>query len=191
MLATYSESDPTMSEQPQPAVIRLDTCRSDAEGSTKSNGRKVFATERYADETHLEETEWAPPAVVETGPGAFEVATLTEFTKQDRHRHRRSTEHYIVLAGHLELLVDDAGPVRLEAGDHIVLPPGVVHEVLEQEPTAAPGSPPTTLVRVIATDCHGAADKEVQLEEGGPWHVWAELDADQRRNAYRVQPPRS
>ena len=102
------------------------------------------------------EAAWLPPAEGEKCPvivaPAWEMATFTEVTAQDRHFHRQGTEIYMVLSGIMTINV--AGDVfTLSEGDTIVVNPGAVHEVLRDERSF--------LARVIAVDCGGADDKFV------------------------------
>ena len=153
-----------------------------------NNGRKVLATELWPQrgEHALEIPEWSPSAVVATGTGGLEVSTLTEHTRQDRHKHLRATEIYTVLRGSLAVRLEDGEPLELAVGDELVVLPGTVHELLPPAPRGA--SAPELLVRVHAIASGGAADKLVQLEPEGPWRVWPELSLDERDRALRTGP---
>lgn len=98
---------------------------------------------------------WLPPAEGEKCPvivaPAWEMASFTEVTAQDRHHHLQGTEIYMVLKGTMTINVD--GDVfTLSEGDTIVVSPGAVHEVSRR------GS---FLARVVTVDCGGADDKFV------------------------------
>jgi quercetin dioxygenase-like cupin family protein len=150
-----------------------------------NNGRKVLVTRIWPDkERPIEDPEWhAEPEggrtpVLETGPGGLEIATCTEKSAQDRHKHLAGTEIYTVLSGRLAIYVDDQGPIELAEGDEIVILPGTVHQVV-------PGG--RMLVRIHAPACRGEDDKYVQLEPGGEWVRWSDLSPDQRRRAHRMR----
>lgn len=92
---------------------------------------------------------WLPPAEGEKCPvivaPAWEMASFTETTAQDRHYHLRGTEIYSVLSGTMQIEVD-GDLYLLDEGDTIVVNPGAVHEVLRES---------TFLARVITVDCGG------------------------------------
>jgi len=98
---------------------------------------------------------WLPPAESEKCPvivaPAWEMASFTETTAQDRHYHRRGTEIYSVLSGTMS--VDVEGELfSLYEGDMLVVNPGAVHVVLREG---------CFLARVITVDCGGTDDKFV------------------------------
>jgi mannose-6-phosphate isomerase-like protein (cupin superfamily) len=156
-----------------------------------NKGRKHVAIEVMPqfEEFEIRDPLWRPPAVLSTSQGGFEVATLTEFTGQDRHKHERATEIYTVLRGEFRMSINDGPPLMLRAWDEIVVLPGTVHEVMAgpTRPHKA-GEQFDLLVRVHAIGTTGAADKFVQLEHGGPWHRWNELGPAERARAYRKSP---
>jgi len=159
-------------------------------GAENNNGRKICATTVMPKfgEAEIRDPQWQVPAVLPTGEGGLEVATLTEFTGQDRHKHQKSTEIYTVLRGEFQIYVDDAGPLTLRAGDEIVILPGTVHEVIHRERRARDASESfDLLVRVHAINCHGVDDKYVQLELDGEWRQWSSLSKEDRTRAYREQ----
>jgi len=173
-------------------LVRRERVEEDVErlGAAGNNGRKVCATRvlRELGERELDDPEWNAPAVLPTGPGGLEISTLTEFTAQDRHKHERSTEVYTVLRGELSVWIDDRGPLRLAAGDELVVLPGTVHELVRAKRRARePEEPFDLLVRVHAFPCHGATDKLVQLVPGGEWLRWDGLSETEKRSAWRKQ----
>jgi mannose-6-phosphate isomerase-like protein (cupin superfamily) len=159
-------------------------------GLQDNNGRRVCATEvlqRFG-EYQIDNPHWMPPAILPTGNGGFEIGTLTEFAAQDRHKHESAIEIYTVLAGRMEIYIDDAGPHALDAGDEVVILPGAIHEVIQKKRRPrGPGETFELLVRVHAIGCRGADDKFVQLEAGGEWRRWSELSPEQRSAAYKLQ----
>jgi quercetin dioxygenase-like cupin family protein len=136
------------------------------EPKEKNNGRKMLVNEVFCEtERPIVDPEWRPEPqdghtpVFETGYGGLEIATFTEKAAQDRHKHLASLETYTVLEGRMTIRIADADKVTLEAGDELVVLPGVVHEVLEsKEPF---------LTRVHAINCYGPQDKYV--EKNGVW----------------------
>ena len=107
-------------------------------------------------------------------PGGFEIASFTEFSAQDRHKHDRAVEIYTVLEGRMEMYIDDAGPYLFGSGDEVVILPGTVHEIVQKKRRARnPGEPFDMLVRVHVIGCYGAEDKYVQVEAGQEWRRWS------------------
>jgi quercetin dioxygenase-like cupin family protein len=148
-----------------------------------NNGRKVCAAEviEAFGEHAILEPAWRPAAVLPTGTGGFEIATFSEHSAQDRHKHLMGAEIYSVIRGELAIYIDDEGPYVLRAGDEVVILPGTVHE-------AAPRSS-RLLVRVHSLNCSGAEDKYVQMSPGGAWRPWSELTPDEKQRAYRKCSP--
>lgn len=154
-------------------ILRKDIVKSDWKISIvpkeNNNGRKVLVNEifpkaeRPIDDPELK-PEPPPPAghtpVFETGYGGVEIASFTEKAGQDRHKHFASMEIYTVLEGEMTIRIgDEPKPIVLQAGDEIVVLPGVVHEVLDNGTSF--------LTRVHAINCYGPRDKYV--EEDGVW----------------------
>lgn len=159
-------------------------------GKENNNGRKIFATQFMPElgETVLADPLWRAPAVLPTGEGGLEVATFTEFTGQDRHKHRLSTEIYTVLKGTMLIYINDAGPYELKAMDEVVILPGTVHEIVQgKRRPRAPDEAFDLMVRVHALNCSGVRDKYVQFEPGGEWHRWGALTKADRARAYKKQ----
>jgi len=153
-----------------------------------NNGRKVFATavmHQFGEEL-ITDPVWKAPQVFPSGEGGIEIATFTEFSGQDRHKHDRGTEIYTVLRGTLRIYINDVLLDPLLVGDEIVIPPGTVHQIV-QETTApqAASSGSELLVRVHSISCYGVADKYVQLNSNGPWLKWSGLSKTQRSVAYK------
>jgi len=150
-----------------------------------NNGRRMLATEALPkfDEYPITSPEWAAPAILPTGPGGIEIGTFTEFSRQDRHRHAKATEIYTVLRGVCRVRLNDEAPLTLQEGDELVVLPGTVHQIIETMAAPRRDGDLALLVRVHAINCHGDADKFVQMEEGGAWMVWRDLTAEQRRLA--------
>jgi hypothetical protein len=83
-------------------LIAMDDAKRDAEvigqvnklGSENNNGRKHCATSVTPQfgEVEMADPQWRVPAVLPTGDGGFEIATLTESTGQDRYRHQRERD---------------------------------------------------------------------------------------------------
>ncbi len=159
--------------------------------SCDNTGRKICAVSVMPEfgEHAASSPDWAVPAVLPTGAGGFEIATFTEFSAQDRHRHEHAVEIYTVLEGCMEIYIDDAGPYTLAAGDEIVILPGTVHEIVQRKRRARnPGERFASLVRVHAIGACGPVDKYVQLEQGAEWRRWSELSREQRRACFRLRP---
>jgi len=160
-------------------------------GRKDNNGRKVCARSlRRAGPDHehaIEEPHWRPPAVLLTGENGFQVATFSEFSTQDRHRHDKGTEIYTVLKGKLEIYIDDKGPYVLGAGDEIIILPGTVHQIVQQRhDSRSRGEEFTLLARVHSFPCGGDKDKFVQLARNGDWLQWSCLSVEERSRAYRI-----
>ncbi len=159
-------------------------------GESNNNGRKVFATSimhKFGEEL-ITEPLWKAPSVLPTGNGGLEVATFTEYSGQDRHKHERGIEIYTVLKGIMKIFIDDTGPHSLHTGDEIVILPGTIHEVIQQKHgDREKGSAFELIVRVHSVYCHGAEDKYVQLKSDGRWLKWSDLSKSQRFSAYKKQ----
>lgn len=159
-----------------------------------NNGRKIFATtvmHQFGEELIVDPV-WRAPSVFPTGDGGIEVATFTEFSGQDRHRHEKGTEIYTVLRGELEIYINDTLIQPLCAGDEIVIPPGTIHEVVQPtndtpSDTPAEGNDFKLVVRVHSISCYGVDDKYVQLNPKGSWLKWSHLSKEQRAAAYKKQ----
>jgi mannose-6-phosphate isomerase-like protein (cupin superfamily) len=176
-------------QYPVPFILisRASVERDNKLGLPGNNGRRVCATAVVPEfgESEIETPQWTPPAILPTGEGGFEIGTFTEFAAQDRHKHESAIEIYTVLAGRMEMYIDDAGPYALTAGDEVVILSGTIHEVVRQQ--RGQGHAFELLVRVHAIGCHGATDKFVQLEQGGEWRSWSELSREQRSAAFKLQ----
>lgn len=158
--------------------------------SCDNTGRKICATSVMPDlgEHVISGTDWSAPAVLPTGPGGFEIATFTEFSAQDRHKHESAVEIYTVLEGCMHIYLDDQGPHAFEAGDEIVVLPGTVHEIVQKKTRPRnDGEPFELLVRVHVIGCYGADDKYVQLQPGQGWLRWSELSREERRSCFKLQ----
>jgi mannose-6-phosphate isomerase-like protein (cupin superfamily) len=168
----------------------------------KNNGRRHVVTKLWSakerDINELGDPEWAPgpedgrTPVLVTCDGGTEIATFTEDAGQDRHMHLVSTETYTVLKGALQILIDDRGPLKLSAGDEVIILPGTVHEIVRGTSTGKTlrdtGREPALLVRVHAVQCQGEADKYVQLQPHGDWLRWSDLSKEDRTRAFKKQP---
>ncbi|ABM03496.1 hypothetical protein Ping_1710 [Psychromonas ingrahamii 37] len=155
-----------------------------------NNGRKIFATRIMPDfgEELITESLWKAPSVLPTGKGGLELATFTEYSAQDRHKHQRGIEIYTVLKGIMQIYINDTGPHLLHAGDEIVILPGTIHEVIQQKHSDRDKEAAFELiVRVHSVYCHGAEDKYAQLKSNGPWLAWSDLSKTQRFSAYKKQ----
>jgi quercetin dioxygenase-like cupin family protein len=133
--------------------------------SRGNNGRKVLVNDLYPDrEKPALSALWksanapAKTPVVETGKGGIEITTFTQTAKQDRHKHLRGTECYVVLRGRMKIRLDEGQPLVLSAGDECVIFPGTVHEIIPAG---------KFLTRVHSIDCYGTDDKYV--EKDGSW----------------------
>ena len=157
-------------------------------GIADNNGRKVCARGLRGPEYEIRHPDWRPPAVLLTGDTGFQVATFSEFSRQDRHKHESGAEIYTVLKGEMEIFLNDEGPHRLLAGDEIIIPPGTIHEILQKRHDCRhEGEEFALLARVHAFPCGGDRDKFVQLTLGGEWFRWDRLSAEERVAAYRKQ----
>lgn len=159
-------------------------------GRKDNNGRKVCARSlRLAApdiEREIQDPNWRPPEVLVTGENGFQVATFSEFSRQDRHKHETSTEIYSVIRGELEIYIDDQGPHMLLAGDEMIVLPGTVHEIVQKRHDArTEGEAFELLARVHSFPCGGDKDKFVQLEPTADWRRWSDLSARERFSAYR------
>ncbi len=128
-----------------------------------NNGRKVLVNAlRPHTEVAAGDPQWRsaiPPRktpVVETGAGGVEAATFSQTARQDRHKHKRSTEFYTVLAGVMHVRLNDDKAHTLRAGDELVVFPGTIHEILSKG---------EFLTRVHSIGCRGARDKVVEKNE--------------------------
>jgi mannose-6-phosphate isomerase-like protein (cupin superfamily) len=158
--------------------------------SCEATGRKICTTFVMPEfgEHAIDSVDWSVPAVLPTGPGGFEIASFTEFSAQDRHKHDRAVEIYTVLEGRMKMYIDDAGPHVFGSGDEVVILPGTVHEIVQKKRRARnPGEPFEMLVRVHVIGCYGAEDKYVQLEQGQEWRRWSELSREERRRCFKLQ----
>jgi len=80
-----------------------------------------------------------------------EYAVFNEITFQDRHYHKLGTEFYTVLEGIFTIDVENI-LYTLGVGDTIIIPTGVVHEVLRHTSFTA---------NVITVGCGGVSDKYI------------------------------
>jgi quercetin dioxygenase-like cupin family protein len=132
-----------------------------------NNGRKHVVNEIYPKkEVPAQEFEWRPnpemdrTPVLVTGLGGVEVATFTHEAGQDCHKHLIATEIYTVLEGTMLMRIDEKNPpLKLEAGDEVVVLPNTVHEVLPEGTSF--------LTRVHSINCYGDRDKYVKRD--GEW----------------------
>lgn len=156
-----------------------------------NNGRKIVATEVLSrlGEREISNPVWEVPYILPTGPGGFEIATFTEYSRQDRHKHLQGTEIYTVLKGPLDIYIDDKGPVRVNALDQILLVPGTIHEVVQNKivPCNLQEDSFCLLVRVVSINCHGDEDKYVQVQKEGEWKLWKTLTDEEKVAAVRMQ----
>lgn len=178
-------------EYPVPFIYisKARVLRDEKLGLSNNNGRRVCATTVMPEfgEREIEDPRWNPPAILPTGDGGLEIATFTEFASQDRHKHESAIEIYTVLAGDMQMYIDDAGPHALQAGDEVVILPGTVHQVVQSKPREREEDEDfDLLVRVHAIGCRGADDKFVQLEKDGKWRAWSELSRDERKSSYKL-----
>ncbi|MBN1604710.1 MAG: cupin domain-containing protein [Chitinispirillaceae bacterium] len=153
-----------------------------------NNGRKIFATSVMPQkgETPIDKELWVAPSIFPTGNGGIEIATFTEFSSQDRHRHDRATEIYTVLKGHLTFYINDREIPALHEGDEIVILPGTTHQVRKSSYSLKKKDNFELIVRVHSISCYGEDDKYVQLEPDGQWQRWNTLSSLQRSNAYKL-----
>lgn len=158
-----------------------------------NNGRKILVTECAPQEPFcehvigLDELEWRPPAILPTGEGGVEIATFTEFSGQDRHKHIKSMETYTVLKGTMDIHLNDTGPFTLSAGDEVVVLPGTIHQVcVRPRSERLPADDFALLVRVHAINAYGISDKYVQLSKDGEWRRWDTLSPEERKKAFRL-----
>ena len=155
-----------------------------------NNGRKILAKEvieRFG-EKEISDPLWTVPYVLPTGEGGVEVATFTEYAGQDRHKHDRSIEIYTVLKGSMQIYINDDGPHQVNELDEIVILPGTIHEVVEQQPAQENANNGfSLLVRVHAIDCYGDVDKFVQFSPDGEWKRWDSIPREEKPKAYRKQ----
>jgi mannose-6-phosphate isomerase-like protein (cupin superfamily) len=159
-------------------------------GLVNNNGRKIFANKimtQYGEE-RLIDTVWRVPNIYPTGGGGIEIATFTEFSQQDRHKHKKGTEIYTVLKGTMQLFINDGDPLVLLEGDEIVILPNTVHEIVQQRSDERKDSEDfKLLVRVHSLNCYGASDKFIQFKPKGAWKLWKDLSKEQQRSAYKRQ----
>ena len=166
------------------------TGRENKLGESNNNGRKVFAISimhKFGEEL-ITDPLWKAPSVFPTGNGGLEIATFTEYSDQDRHKHKSGIEIYTVLKDIMKIFINDNGPHSLHVGDEIVILPRTIHEVIQQkhgdrEKRAAF----ELIVRVHSVCCYGAEDKYVQLKSDGQWLKWSDLSKSQRSSAYKKQ----
>jgi quercetin dioxygenase-like cupin family protein len=137
----------------------------------ENNGRKIFATSVMPQkgETTIDQELWVAPSIFPTGNGGIEIATFTEYSSQDRHRHDRATEIYTVLKGQLIFYINDREIPVLHEGDEIVILPGTVHQVRKPSYRLEKKDDFELIVRVHSISCYGEDDKYVQLEPDGKW----------------------
>ncbi len=158
-------------------IIRLGDVVADSKLAATGNGRKHVATSSFPDEVVLDCPLWRVGSIYETGDGGYEIATLTERTTQDRHKHAKGVEIYHIIRGQVGISINDAEPYTLCSGDEIIVLPGTVHEIVGGTDLIA---------RVHSFYCYGGDDKFVQVEKSGPWKKWSSLDAQKKKKAIRT-----
>jgi hypothetical protein len=151
----------------------------------------IFATtvmERFGEKL-IDTPIWTVPYVFPTAEGGIEIATFTEYSGQDRHKHNEGIEIYTVLKGKMEIFVNDEGPCVLNALDEVVIFPGTIHEVIQKKPhrTSTEFEEFDLLVRVHSINCYSEADKYVQVKQDSEWMHWRDLDKSQRDTAHKKQ----
>lgn len=121
----------------------------------RRGARKLLVTELYeAKECVATDPVWSAAhssrkCPVQVMPDT-EIAVFTHLAAQDRHFHRKGTEIYMGMAG--TVLIEAKGVnYPLEAGDMLVVNPGVVHEV---KPSGT-----EFMCRVVTLKCKGEEDK--------------------------------
>jgi quercetin dioxygenase-like cupin family protein len=156
--------------------------------SPGNNGRKIFATSIMPQkgEVLIDKESWTAPSIFPTGNGGIEIATFTEHSCQDRHRHDRATEIYTVLKGQMSFYINDKEIPALHDGDEIVILPGTIHQVRKSPLALEKKDEFELIVRVHSISCYGEDDKYVQLEPEGEWVKWTCLSSQQRNNAYKL-----
>lgn len=139
----------------KPLLVSLSSVKNDPALSPTGRGaRKIGVTSLFPKtETPYVGSNWfgssekTPVMVLDS----TEYAVFTETTVQDRHYHKQGTEFYTVLDGKFEIEVENE-LFSLFMGDTIVVPAGVVHEVLRRSSFVA---------NVITINCEGISDKYI------------------------------
>jgi len=95
--------------------------------------RKLVVTMmRQAEEQEADTPEWAPPAASERSSVLlaenWECSEFDEYANQERHRHTKRTEMYLVLSGQMGIEVEGKEYI-LGSGDLIIILPGTAHLV--------------------------------------------------------------
>lgn len=128
----------------------------EGQGRLGSEGRqKVVVTSLNEHETPLADPRWVPvttsgkrPVLTEEN---IEFGVFDHRAPQDRHYHHHATECYTTLDGTMKIEV--AGTVyELPAGDTLIIPPPLAHEVLRTS---------SFLAQVFVANCKGTIDKFV------------------------------
>lgn len=156
-------------------------------GRLNNNGRKILAlnVKKEFGEELINAPVWKAPQILPTGEGGIEISTFTEYSKQDRHKHLKGTEIYTVLKGTMEIFINDE-PYILNELDEVVILPGTVHEVAQQNSGERKNIDSFELVvRVHSINCFGESDKYVQLEQDGKWESWENLSNEKRKRTYK------
>jgi len=144
-----------------------DVIRDDKLKLPNNNGRKILANKIYKEkEYHITDINWTPDfnadkktPILEVGCGGVELATFTHTAKQNKHLHLIGTEIYTVLSGSMCIEINGI-LYKLEEKDEIVILPGTIHKVLQDEHNEF-------VTRVHSINCHGDNDKYVEVN--GEW----------------------
>ncbi len=142
-----------LNNQKKPLVVQLSAVVSDpALAPTGRGARKIGVTSIYSQsEKEYDSSIWngtinnSPVMLLENA----EYAVFSEITIQDRHYHAQGTEIYTVLSGDFRIEVNNE-LFTLGSGDSIIIPSGVIHEVLRDSSFVA---------NVVTLNCGGIADK--------------------------------
>lgn len=142
--------------RPHAFLVTKDAIKRDAALAAGARGaRKLLVTELFAaKECEATDITWRPPDAGNKCPiqimADSEVAVFNQHAAQDRHKHKRGTEIYMVLEGQMVIEIEGEDH-KLLSGDMIVVNPNACHEV----------KPDGTefLCRVVTMNCGGASDR--------------------------------
>jgi len=136
--------------------VRMSQIKKDPALQPDARGARKLAVTRLYDRSEIPAGDpcWAPPGAEQPCPvlqlPATEVAVFNQNADQQRHYHARATEIYVVIEGAMTIEVD--GVIhRMQAGDAVVVGPGVAHKIKKQ------GLKYTAYV--IGSNCGGPGDK--------------------------------